>query len=385
MRLWIAILVLGNIASAAEVSDPTVRALQEKYGIRLLAGDVPRPKDDDIKFTQLTSADLPSLKVYLRVFAEEFNKYPPAFVKSCGVDTIVFTKDMTVNGQQRNAIPDSEARRLYFDPFGGDHSENYQRHVVHHEYFHVADHILNAAAVVADPNWASLNDPKFSYGGGGHTARGGDQGGATNREPGFWNRYSTSGIEEDKAEIFACLLIPSEMNLLEQRCRQDAILDAKVRHMKNFVRYYAKEPATPRDKSARELFTSIRARDVDAVRSKLAEDAAVISAADYHGRSPLHWAIIMRHAEMVSALLDAKANVNAPDADGWTPLHTAAYVGDKEVLELIVAAKPKSALRDRRGGTALDWARIRGHSGPVELLSRGATAPPASQRSENRR
>jgi hypothetical protein len=40
----------------------------------------------------------------------------------------------------------------------------YQRHVIHHEYFHVADRGLQGNLFISDPYWASLNRPDFRYG-----------------------------------------------------------------------------------------------------------------------------------------------------------------------------------------------------------------------------
>jgi hypothetical protein len=373
--LWaLIVLCSAKVLGAAEVAEPTVRALQAKYGIRLIAGDVPESTDQAVKFAQLAPADIAPLKVYLRLFAQEFNKYPPAFVKACGIEVIAFTKDMTVNGQSRNAIPVAHDKMLYYDPFGGAHSEEYQRHVVHHEFFHVADNLLNAATEVPDPNWESQNDPKFHYGGGGHLATGSDQGGGTNREAGFINRYSTSGIEEDKAEIYAWMLVDTESNVLEQRARADKRLGAKVKHMREFVRYYGQEPKTERDRAARKLFASVRGRGVTAVQDAIAAEPALLKSLDYHGRSPLHWSVIMREPKVVDALLRAQADVNLADNDGWTALHTAAFTGQDDVVDLLLHAGANAGLRDARGGVALDWARLRGHRAAADLLARAAPA-----------
>jgi hypothetical protein len=48
--------------------------------------------------------------------------------------------------------------------------------------------------------------------------------------PGFLNSYSMTGVEEDKAEVFANLLVSP--GLVSQRARQDSVLRFKVQRMK---------------------------------------------------------------------------------------------------------------------------------------------------------
>jgi hypothetical protein len=83
-----------------------------------------------------------------------------------------------------------------------------------------------------DPGWAALNPPEFRYGGGGRAALS-DPNVAWDRPaptPGFVSRYSTTGLEEDKAELFAFLV--AHPRKLAERAGSDAVLRAKVERMK---------------------------------------------------------------------------------------------------------------------------------------------------------
>ncbi|KAJ4307503.1 Ankyrin repeat and FYVE domain-containing protein 1, partial [Fusarium piperis] len=53
------------------------------------------------------------------------------------------------------------------------------------------------------------------------------------------------------------------------------------------------------------------------------------------GRTPLHYAALCRHAEVISLLLDKGANIEAQDSDGRTPLQGAAAAGQETIKELL--------------------------------------------------
>ena len=55
--------------------------------------------------------------------------------------------------------------------------------------------------------------------------------------------------------------------------------------------------------------------------------SSFIDASDALGRTPLHWAALQKHQDVLSVLLDHGANVNCADAKDWTPLHAAVERG----------------------------------------------------------
>ena len=52
---------------------------------------------------------------------------------------------------------------------------------------------------------------------------------------GFLNLYSQSGLEEDKAEIFASLFVKQEHNKLKQWSQTDKVLKNKMDYMMKFL------------------------------------------------------------------------------------------------------------------------------------------------------
>ena len=69
-------------------------------------------------------------------------------------------------------------------------------------------HLLGYAFEGADAEWNAYNPPGFSYGHGGKHMRTDSSSSQLSSAPTpeFLNRYSTSSIAEDKAEVWACLM-----------------------------------------------------------------------------------------------------------------------------------------------------------------------------------
>jgi hypothetical protein len=149
------------------------------------------------------------LDFYLPLFFKEFSLYPVSCIKASKLEYVYFCNDLifTTNefSQQRAAVPDYCPDQMAMIYSCGEACTNYCIRVIHHEYFHFIDYIDDYKIYGPDPEWEELNTPHFKYGNGGAMNR-------THKElspdiDGFLNFYSTTGIEEDKAEIFAHLFL----------------------------------------------------------------------------------------------------------------------------------------------------------------------------------
>ena len=89
------------------------------------------PAKTEIIYEPLTRGDQAHVHLYLRMYREEFSKYPPPFVKATGMKQVILVKKFGKEEEKRGAMPD------------------YANHAI----------------------WASLNRPDFRYGGGGRTGR----------------------------------------------------------------------------------------------------------------------------------------------------------------------------------------------------------------------
>lgn len=65
---------------------------------------------------------------------------------------------------------------------------------------------------------------------------------------------------------------------------------------------------------------AIQSADVDAIRTLLNEQPALLHAADEGGNQPIHWAVLTRQIELIDELLKRGADINAKRPDGARPL-----------------------------------------------------------------
>lgn len=173
------------------------------------------------------------VRAYTGLFVPEFSLYPTELFRQTRLRRVVLCRDLSFGGQRRNAIPDFEHDTLYLDVARGTHNQAYMRKVIHHEFFHIID-LRDDGSLYRDERWASLNPGAFRYGSGGKNAQNLPQTSVlTDKFPGFLNHYSTTGVEEDKAEVFANLVVDPEE--IESRAKKDTVLRSKVRRMRELL------------------------------------------------------------------------------------------------------------------------------------------------------
>jgi hypothetical protein len=218
-------------------SIATIASLSDKYAIEIMTADVP----DGGYFGQIHAADgRPRLiNRYVAILNSEWSRYPPDLVKRAGIRRIILCEGLRLGDQLRAAIPDFESGDLYLDVARGSAAPGYQREVIHHELFHVID-LRDDGLLYADPAWSALNAPGFQYGNGGVSAQGDAWSAVLNPNlAGFLNTYSMTGVEEDKAEIYANLIV--NRKFVEAVAVRDAVVRAKVERMKGLMRGFSSE------------------------------------------------------------------------------------------------------------------------------------------------
>lgn len=222
--------------SLAQPSDDRFSALQNKYGIEFSTVHIPVSTwGDSVQWRALEDPDSPALKRFAGLFSQEFSKYPVSFINRSNLKYVVFVKKLTVFSQRRSAMPDYLKEVLYLDIYVGDYDSTYQKHIIHHEFYHMVEQEFNGSAYYKDPAWSALNAPGFQYGTGGKNARGSSMYPLTHPEDGFINLYSRSGLEEDKAELYASLFIREEASRVNGWAQNDPVLRSKLEFMKKFL------------------------------------------------------------------------------------------------------------------------------------------------------
>lgn len=223
--IWLACQLNGALAQ--EDIHAQIEAFTKKYSIDLVVSGF-----DFSTEAKVTGTDSEQVDRYLPLFFSEFNLYPPELVKKSGVTKIVLCKDLKYAGQKRAAYPGLTSGVMCYDVERGSHSEVYQRSSIHHEYFHLIDY-RDDRSLYIDRQWDKLNPVGFTYGIGGKNVQDDETQSLTFDQLGFMNKYSTQGVEEDKAEIFAYLMTRPE--LMRQRVKTDSVVASKTRMLKNLL------------------------------------------------------------------------------------------------------------------------------------------------------
>ena len=95
----------------------------------------------------------------------------------------------------------------------------------------------------------------------------------------------------------------------------------------------------------------------------------------HHGETALHIAAAKGDAEMVRALIAARADVNAVALTGETPLLKAASKGCAGTARALLDAGARVTLKDNTGETPLTVAARLGHREVVRLLRSALPLP----------
>ena len=78
---------------------------------------------------------------------------------------------------------------------------------------------------------------------------------------------------------------------------------------------------------------------------------------DVHGSTPLHWASLNGHMEVVNRLIQAAADVNKKGHLGYTALHFASKNGHAEVINALLTAGADKTRQNNKGQTPYDVAK----------------------------
>lgn len=240
---WLAVSLVVAAASlpgrAAGQLPSKLDDIAKKFQIEIVTSNPAFPTAMSSGKIDGQAADEKSLQEYAHLFAEEFSLYPADLTRRTKLKQVVLCRDLSFAGQRRNAIPDWEHDALYLDVSRGSYSKPYMRKVIHHEFFHLIDY-RDDGQIYRDDRWISLNPVGFTYGTGGRNAQNQRSTSVlTAEKPGFVNHYSTTGVEEDKAELFANLIV--DHAYVESRIGKDPVLRAKVERIKELLAEFCPE------------------------------------------------------------------------------------------------------------------------------------------------
>ncbi len=123
----------------------------------------------------------------------------------------------------------------------------------------------------------------------------------------------------------------------------------------------AKVVQKPRQPSQldKELLEAAEYGDAKKVKTLLEAGGADPNTKDEYGSTPLHWAALKGHLDVVELLLKHGADPNVKDEDGSTPLHDAAWNGHADVVELLLKHGADPNTKNEYGKTPLHRAAMK--------------------------
>ncbi len=85
------------------------------------------------------------------------------------------------------------------------------------------------------------------------------------------------------------------------------------------------------------LHKAAQTGDIEIVKMLVLKEDKIHSKIPYLFNTPLHWAALNGHTDIVELLLNGGANVNAEDGRSYTPLHYATLIGHTSVVKILLA------------------------------------------------
>ena len=156
------------------------------------------------------------------ILAQELSRLPKSFVNATRLRRVLMCENLNEKGLSIPSLPNYE-QTLLLDV---NAPPAFLRRLIHHELFHFAD-FADDRRVLQDDAWQSLNDKYFVYGEGGRNMRAPGSAAFSFDIAGFPSRYATAAVEEDKAEVFAFLMMrPDDMRVLAAK---DRVVARKVK------------------------------------------------------------------------------------------------------------------------------------------------------------
>jgi len=124
---------------------------------------------------------------------------------------------------------------------------------------------------------------------------------------------------------------------------------------------------------ADDVIAASRRGDLFAVKHYLRKSPDAIGARDGFLYTPLHWAAVQAHWDVLEVLVESGADVNAVGWDGGTPLHLASHHDRPDMIRLLLDEGADLTIRNQWGRTPLHVAARRNCDLVAALLlSRGA-------------
>lgn len=172
----------------------------------------------------------------IMLLRNQLAKYPPNYIQRCAIRKAVLVSSLTENNENYDGIATTDGTLyIVIDPTDWDCSSETIHHEIEHQAYDVYSREKTAIVfekqikkplrrtTYLDVAWGQVHEThRIQYSGDGWSKR--------RNTNGFVRDYGSRDTHEDKATIMELLMTkPSE---LQEQCRTDVALSAKLTHMK---------------------------------------------------------------------------------------------------------------------------------------------------------
>lgn len=210
-----------------KTTDPRLCGVAERLGIEIITDfDCHEP---EWSFQKLTDREK---EVFGKLLADEFAIYSPGIIRAAGVDRVFMCTHLSSPRESAAGFTDMSMFAMNSLILQLSQTSLYTSRTIHHELFHAIDYSDDLMRFV-DTGWKKLAEKGFLYDREMNFPpdRGGNQ---ACYMPGFITSYSRTAVHEDKAELYASMIL--DHGYIQMRAEQEPILAAKVRRMKKLLK-----------------------------------------------------------------------------------------------------------------------------------------------------
>lgn len=174
-----------------------------------------------------------------KIVSQELSKYTAANFATLGLKKVYLVKSLYVDGTFRSGMPEAQFEdAVYFDidaKYFTSEDGKYMRRTIHHEIRHLADYNQYNTYKPQDSKWLQCNPAQNSYlNSVASMYANPTYAHAAHPSAGFITGYATSGIDEDRAEVYAYYM--TDRAYLYKTAIEDASLSCKVAQTETLIR-----------------------------------------------------------------------------------------------------------------------------------------------------
>ncbi len=216
-----------------------LKDFREEFGVTVVNSSRGSRTTTEFGVISSTYATARAIERYTPLLRAELALYPLKLIKKLRIKKIVVCQELTFKEEPIAGLFNPESRIIYMDIRKNYMDRMTQRCALHHEIFHIVDYV-DDGEMHQDPKWASLNPSDFEYGEEDFEVQSDPRPTSTPGSiPGFLTGYSTTAVEEDKAQLFAYMMC--DYSLVSRYEVKDKIMKKKCDMMKKLLQSFCSD------------------------------------------------------------------------------------------------------------------------------------------------